>query len=91
MNDPQAGMSAVAARLNLEAPDIPSILEKLKELHEGKNCIETDLIPQKDWKALLLDSNCTYRTTLMSKSHNTSGGHTRKYITEMPTRLFIEQ
>lgn len=64
------------------AIDYSIVLEELDILHKGIGCPETDILaPEYHDKLVIHD---TYRTTLTTKSHNTSGGKVGKYLTDIP-------
>jgi hypothetical protein len=67
--------------LGLDKIDINLLLQELDDLHNGKNCPVTDILPCDEYDLLMTDS--LYKRTLMTKSHNTSGGKIYKYKTEM--------
>lgn len=67
--------------LDKNSIDLEKIFTELDSIHNGENCIETDFLQGNDFYDLHFN-NEHYRKTLMTKSHNTSGGKIKKYLTE---------
>lgn len=63
--------------------NIQDIIRELEMIHAGVNCPETDVLGEQGHKNLMFN-NIVYRTTLMTKSHNTSGGRIKNYLRDMP-------
>lgn len=86
----QNSIAEVAARLGIFKVKIDAVLKDLDELHLGHGCPDTDLLSEEQRGALLEQEK--YGRTLMTRSHNTSGGRVGAHATEIPkpTLLYIE-
>lgn len=58
--------------ITIEDNSISEIMKKLEDLHNSKNIVKTDN-----------KNNELFKRTLLSQSHNTSGGRINKFLTEM--------
>jgi hypothetical protein len=65
--------------INIEDRVLIEIMQKLEDLHNSKTIVKTDN-----------KNNELYKRTLLSQSHNTSGGRINKFLTEM-SRETIER
>lgn len=80
----ESAVLEVAARLGIFNARIDNILRSLDSLHAGQGCPETDILPA-DQRRELLKQDC-YKKTLMTRSHNTSGGMVGLHATEVPKK-----
>ena len=88
MAQKQVSLVKVAAKLGIYKIHIHDVMHELDSLHKGRGCPETDLLPKTEYEQLLELEH--YRKTLMTKSHNTSGGQVGKHKTDIPTDILIQ-
>jgi hypothetical protein len=90
MAQKQVVVVQIAAKLGIYKIHIHDLMHELDSLHKGMGCPETDLLPKTEYEQLLEIEH--YRKTLMTKSHNTSGGQVGKHKTDIPkgTLIYIE-
>lgn len=90
MNAKETELKEVGKVLNIEVSQelLTKTLPHLEELHTGTHCPDTDILPQQEYRDLLHTD--FYRSTLCTKSHNTSGGKIGKYCTDIPKDCLAE-
>lgn len=80
----------IITKLNIQDKtiDIDKIFHELDLIHNGVNCPDTDCLDDEGHRNLQFN-NKIYRSTLMTKSHNTSGGRIGKYSTCIPKDILL--
>lgn len=87
MGQKQRALAEVAAKLGARKIHVNEVLHELDSLHKGQHCPETDILPKTEYEQLLETEH--YRKTLMTKSHNTSGGQVGKHKTDIPKPCLV--
>lgn len=84
-NDKCGYIKKICNLLNIDSSvlTLDDIIRELNDIHNGLNCPDTDILCQKDHFDLMMN-NKIYRSTLMTKSHNTTNGKVKNYLKCIP-------